>query len=116
MQLAQFASFVFPVIGIWQGSFALGDAFPSGQQGQLGVELGHVNLVSWQVFFCIDGIDWAFRDANCTVDALIGVNGQEVRAFAETVDRADIHAVGVFATDTGFRNNVGHDSLKWLGR
>jgi hypothetical protein len=66
-------------------------------------------LVGWQVFFCIDGIDGAFGNAHSAVDALIGVNGQKVGAFAEAVHGADVHAVGVFAADTGFRNNVGHD-------
>jgi hypothetical protein len=70
----------------------------------------------FQVFLCIDGIDGAFGNAHGAVDALVGVNGQKVGAFAEAVDWADIHAVGVFAADTGFGNNVGHDSLKWLGR
>jgi hypothetical protein len=70
-----------------------------------------VNLVCWQVFFGIDSIDGAFRYANRAVDALVRVNGEEVGAFAKAVNRADIYAIGVFAADTGFRNNVGHDSL-----
>ena len=69
-----------------------------------------LSLVGWQIFFGIDGIDGAFGNAHGAVNALVGVNGQEVGAFAETVHRTDIHAVGIFAADTGFRNNVGHDS------
>jgi hypothetical protein len=75
-----------------------------------------VNLVCRQVFFGIDGIDGALRNANCAIDALIRVNGEEVGAFAEAVYGADVHTVGVFAADTGFRNNVGHDSLLKLKR
>jgi hypothetical protein len=75
-----------------------------------------VNLVSGQVFFGIDGIDWTFRNAHCAIDAFVWINCQKVGAFAEAVHRTDVHAVGVFAADTGFRNNVGHDSLKWLLR
>jgi hypothetical protein len=75
-----------------------------------------VNLVCWQVFFCVNGIDRALGNANCAVDALVRVNGEEVGAFAEAVYRANIHTVGVFAADTGFRNNVGHDSLLRLKR
>jgi hypothetical protein len=71
-----------------------------------------VNLVGGKIFFCIDGIDGAFGNADRAIDALVGVNGEEVGAFTEAVNWADIHTVGVFATDTGFRNNVGHDSLK----
>jgi hypothetical protein len=75
-----------------------------------------VNLVCWQVFFGIDGIDGALRNANRAIDALIRVNGEEIGAFAEAVYGADVHTVGVFAADTGFRNNVGHDSLLRLKR
>jgi hypothetical protein len=75
-----------------------------------------VNLVCWQVFFSIDGIDGALRNANRAIDALIRVNGEEIGAFAEAVYGADVHTVGVFAADTGFRNNVGHDSLLRLKR
>jgi hypothetical protein len=75
-----------------------------------------VNLVCRQVFFGIDGIDGALRNANCAIDALIRVNGEEVGAFAEAVYGADVHTVSVFAADTGFRNNVGHDSLLKLKR
>jgi hypothetical protein len=75
-----------------------------------------VNLVCRQVFFGIDGIDGAFRNTHSAVDALVWVYGEEVGAFAEAVYGADVHTVGVFTTDTGFRNNVGHDSLLRLKR
>jgi hypothetical protein len=70
-----------------------------------------VNLVCWEVFFGIDGIDGTLGNTDRAVDALVRVNGEEVGAFAEAVYGANIHTVGVFAADTGFRNNVGHDSL-----
>jgi hypothetical protein len=70
-----------------------------------------VHLIGWQIFFCVDGIDGALGNAHRAVNALIGVDGEEVRTFAEAVYGANVHAVGVFAADTGFRNNVGHDSL-----
>src|SRR4030095_10504041 len=41
--------------------------------------------------------------------ALVGVDGQEVRAFTEAIDRADVDAVGVLAADAGFEDDVGHD-------
>jgi hypothetical protein len=70
-----------------------------------------VLLVVGHVFFSVNGVDWAFRDANCTVNALIGVDRQKVRAFAKTVYGADIDAVGVFAFDTGFGNGMGHSGF-----
>ena len=75
-----------------------------------------MNLVCWQVFFGIDGIDGALGNARSAVNALVRVNGEKIGAFAEAVYRADVHTVGVFAADTGFRNNVGHDSLLRLKR
>jgi hypothetical protein len=75
-----------------------------------------VNLVCWQVFLGVDGIDGALGNAHSAVNALIRVNGEEVGPFAEAVYGADVHTVGVFAADTGFRNNVGHDSLLRLKR
>jgi hypothetical protein len=75
-----------------------------------------VNLIGWQIFLSIDGIDGALGNANGAIDALVGVNGEEVGTFAEAVYGANVHAVGVFAADTGFRNNVGHGSLLKLKR
>ena len=76
--------------------------------GQLGVELGHVLLVAGHVFLGNDGVDRALGDADGAVDALVGVDGQEVRAFTEAVDRADVDAVGVLAADARFEDDVGH--------
>ena len=83
----------------------------AGQPGrQLGVELDHVLLVAGDVFLGNDRVDRALRDADGAVDALVGIDGQEVRAFTEAVDRADIDAVGVLAADARFEDDVGHAS------
>jgi hypothetical protein len=105
-------------VSVGHGGLALGDAFPTRQQGQLGVELGHVLLVRGQVFFGVDRVDRALGNAHGAIDALVGVDGQKVGAFTEAVDRANVHTVGVFALDAGFGNNVGHGVLekKWLRR
>jgi hypothetical protein len=75
---------------------------------QFDVELNESHLVCRQVFFGINGVDRALGNADGAVNALVRVYHQHVRAFAETVHRANIHTVGVLATDTGFRNDVGH--------
>ena len=75
---------------------------------ELGIERNKIPLVIRHIFFGIDGIDGAFRDADRTVNAFIGVNHQKVGALLEAVDRADIDAVGVAALDAGFGDNVGH--------
>ncbi len=68
-------------------------------------------MVVGNVFFGVNGVDGAFWNAYSTVDALIRVDRQKVRAFAETVHRTDIDAVGVFAFDTGFGNGMGHSGF-----
>jgi hypothetical protein len=94
------ACLVLPVVGVGQGGLALGDAGPLA--GQLGVELDEVELVARHVFLGQDGVDRALGDADGAVDALVGVDGEEVGALAEAVDGADIDAVGVLAADAGF--------------
>ena len=108
LQLSELALFVFPFIRIRQGHLALGDARPTNVR-QLQIQGGHVLLPLWDIFFGIDGVDRTLWNTNGTVDALIGVDGEKVGAFTETVDRTDIYTVGVLATDTGFGDNVGHD-------
>jgi hypothetical protein len=77
---------------------------------QLGVELGHVLLAFRHIFFGINGVDRTLGNAHRTVDAFIWVDGQKVGAFAEAVDGANVHTVGVLAADTGFGDNVRHES------
>ncbi|MEN9473151.1 MAG: hypothetical protein RLZZ495_1240, partial [Pseudomonadota bacterium] len=43
-----------------------------------------------------------------TINTLIGVDGEKVRAFAEAIYGADIDAIGVFTFDAGFGDDVGH--------
>src|SRR5262249_20235741 len=56
----------------------------------------------------LDGVDRALRFAHPAVDALVGVDDEHVGALIETVDRADLHAVGEFALDAVFVDDVGH--------
>jgi hypothetical protein len=77
-----------------------------------------VFLTLGHVFFGVNGIDRALRDANSTVNALIGIDREEIGPFTETVDGTNIHTVGVFTADTGFGDNVGHDKSvvkEWIG-
>jgi hypothetical protein len=67
-----------------------------------------VLLVCGHIFLGVDGVDRALGDAYRAVDAFIGVDGQEIGAFAKAVDGTNVHTVGVFAADTGFGDNVGH--------
>ena len=115
LQFRQLAGFVFPVIGVWQGRFALGDAGPADAR-QLGVHGGHVLLIRGHILFGVDGVDRALGDANRAIDALIRVDGQEIRAFAKAIDGTNVHTVGVFTADTGFGDNVGHGGIFKRGK
>src|SRR6218665_181014 len=108
-QLGQLVGPVAPFVGVGQGRLALGDAGPT--LGQVGVELDHVLLIARHILLRHDRVRRAFGDADGAVDALVRVDGQEVRAFAEAVDGADVHTVGVFAADAGFGDDVGHGSV-----
>jgi hypothetical protein len=95
---------------LWQGWFAAGNAGPMGLFGQLSVDLNEVGLLWRQVFLGIDGADGAFWDAHGAVYALVGVYDQHVLAFTKTIDGANIHAVGIFALNTGITYNMHHGS------
>ena len=107
LEFGELAGFVFPCIRIGHRCFAFGDAGPADER-QLSVELGHVLLAFWHVFFCVDGVHRALGDAHGAVDALVGVDGEKVGAFAEAVDRTNVHTVGVLTLDTGFGDYVRH--------
>ena len=78
--------------------------------GQPMVDNSALSWVFRHVFFGVDGADRALRNTYRTVDALVWVDGEKVWAFAETVDRTNVHTVGVLTLDTGFGDNVRHDN------
>ncbi len=96
-ELRQLVGLVLPLVSIGQCRLALGNARPL--FGQLGVERDHVLLVTRHILLGHDRVDRALGDAHRAVDALVGVNGQEVGTFAEAVDGTHVHTVGVLAAD-----------------
>ena len=107
-QLIELARFVFPLFRIRQRGLASGNGLPGRELGQLVVERDHVQLVGRHIFFGVDGANRALGHADGAVDAFVGINCQEIGAFTETVHRANVHAIGVFATDAGFGYYVSH--------
>ena len=85
---------------------ALDDRLP--HLRELGVERLEFGLVRRHVVLGEDRLDRAFGDAQRAVDALVGIDDEEVGPLAEAIDRADIDAVGVFALDAGFGYDIGH--------
>ena len=58
----------------------------------------------------LDGVHRAFRLANPAIDAFVGVNHQHIGALVEAVHGADLDAVGIFAFDADFGDDVSHRS------
>lgn len=68
-------------------------------------------LSARHVVFGKDRERGALGDAQRTVDALLRIDGQEIRAFVETIDRANLDTIGVFAVDAVVGDYVGRDAL-----
>ena len=96
----------FPFVRISRCIFPFHDRLP--QLGQLGVKCQEVMLFLGQVILREDRFDRSFGDAQGAVYALIWVDHQKIRAFAETIHRADIHAIREFTFDARFGNNISH--------
>ncbi len=73
-----------------------------------GVQGGEVFPLFRQVVFVEDCFDGAFRDAGFAVDALVGMDVENLFPFVKTFDGAHYNAVGVFACEAWFSNDVCH--------
>src|SRR5207248_11634655 len=64
-----------------------------------------------------DRLDRALGLAQLAVDALLRIDGEEVRSLVETVDRAYLHAIHVLALDAVFGDDKSHSqSSTGIGR
>ena len=108
----QLVFYVRPFLGVGKRRLGVGDERPDFRQ--FGVERGETFLARGDVFFGLYGVDRALGYAHRAVNALVRINDEEIRAFLEAVDGADVDAVGVLALDAAFGNNVSHGIL-WLG-
>ncbi|CAM2147929.1 conserved protein of unknown function [Pararobbsia alpina] len=100
--------------GFGQRGLRLCDARPVLRQ--ISIERDERLLVTRNILFGVDRIDRALGHADSAVDALVRVDRQEVRAFAEAIHRAYIDAIGIAAFDAAFGHNVSHaNSCKTVG-
>src|SRR5262249_12020189 len=102
------AVFVLELFGGRQRFFLLGDVGPLA--GVVGVQLFDLGPFLGEIALRVDRLGRADRLAGATVDALVGMNHEEVAALVETVDRAHLDAVGVLTFDARFRDDVRHGS------
>lgn len=103
-----FSGLAAPLVCIGRGRFLAADFRPFA--GQVGINLEKLLLILGDVFLWHDGIDRAFRHTQSAINALFGVNYQEIRPLMEAFDGADFHAVGVLALDTVFKDDESHES------
>src|SRR5215475_7483454 len=95
-----------PVVGVGRRGLALDDRLP--QLRELRVERLELLLVARNVVLGEDRLHRAFGDAERAVDAFVRVDDQKIRTFPEAIDRAHVHAVGVFAANAAFGYYVSH--------
>ena len=93
-----------PVIRIIRGRFHFGDNRPVLRE--FCIEFEKVLLAFGEIILCIDSINRAFRFTQTAVNTFFRVDNKEVRPLMETVDGAYFDAIGKFALDTRFGNDV----------
>lgn len=109
LEIFQFGFDAIPLVGVFGWFFGAVDGGQAGRE--VGIHLDEVQLVLGYVFFCEDGVGGAFGYADGAVYAFVGVYHQVVGAFAKAVHRTYVDAVGVFAFDTVFGDDMGHSGL-----
>jgi hypothetical protein len=102
---------VLPFVGVGRSGFPFVQYRPNLRK--LSIQRNKVALIGRDVIFGHDGLDGAFRLAQRAVYAFLGIDDQHVRAFVETVDRADFNAIGIFAFDTGFSDDESHFGVRY---
>jgi hypothetical protein len=71
-------------------------------------------LILGHILFSEDCIGGTLRNANSAINTVFRVDYQKIGTFLETIHRTNVHAVGVFALNTVFGNDVSHDDRSVL--
>jgi hypothetical protein len=95
------------LLGVRRGILLLADDRPL--LGELGIQLAEFFLAGGNLLLGVNGLDRAFRLAQSAIDALIGIDHEKIGTLVETVDRANLDAVHVFALDAAFGDYERHD-------
>ena len=73
-----------------------------------------MSLVGGDVGIGNDGADRAFGHADGTVDTAVGINDQKIGTFDETIHRAHVYTVCVFAFDARLGDDKRHGTVPSL--
>ena len=103
---------VFPRIRFGHGIFRTRDRRPFFREFR--IQGDELLLVGRHVFLGENGFGRTFRDTDCAIDTLVGIDYQRVGTFVETIDRTYVHTVRIFAEYAGVGDNVGHKLSSWL--
>ena len=93
-----------PVVGVIRRGFHFGDDWPVLRQ--FGIEFEKMFLALGEVILCIDSINRAFGFTQTAVNTFFRVDNEEVRSLMKTVDGTHFDAVGKFAFNARFGNDV----------
>src|ERR1700722_1236636 len=96
------------ILGVGRGFLLLGDIRPA--LGVFGIHLKPLFQARFGIR--LDGIGWAFGLAHAAVDAFVRMDHQHIVAFVEAVDGADFNALGIFAFDARFSDEVSNPGLR----
>ena len=102
--LLELAFFAILFLGAGQWVAPFGQIGPG--RGKFGVDLKPVIEAAFGIG--LDGFCGAFRLADATVNALVGVDDQHVFAFIEAVHGTHFHTVGVLTGDAIVGDDIGH--------
>jgi hypothetical protein len=99
-----------PLVGIGRTFLLFDDRRPLLRE--IGIDLDEGALVLGDVVLGVDRLHRTFCDAQCAIDTLVGIDGEEVRSLAEAINRAYVDAIGVLALDAGFGHYIGHGNAR----
>src|SRR5690554_5498393 len=114
LELRQLAGLSVTILSVGQRLLLLADVGP--HLGELGVALDEGLLALGELILREDCLGGALRLAEGAVDALVGVDHQEVGALVEAVHRADLDTIGVLALDAVLGDDERHATLPSSGR
>jgi hypothetical protein len=109
--LLKLASFFGKVVAVLRRVAFDGDVGPD--FGEVGIDLEPL-AVAFVFGVGLDGVNWAFGFADTAINALIGMDDEEVFALIEAIYGAHFDAVHIFAFHAGVGDDVGHISLNSL--
>ena len=99
-----------PMISIFRGGLDGIDHGPLFSKTRINLDKGF--LVIGNILFCKNSAYRAFIHTQTTVYALFWINDEKVRTFVKAINWAYGHAVGIFAFDAAFGNDVSHKVRK----